>query len=198
MKRALFLLVIFVLFLSGCSSTSQKVKGLPIKATKVGDNANGTVPEDASVYTTADPSDTVICTYPPDTTNPNSEKITADSKGIIEIKEKMFIAQCNDIYMNPGEYKGKTVKLEGFCDRYTDPDTKKTGYYVIRNGPGCCGNDGVAGFEFTFAGTYPEKDEWLEVIGTIELITVDDYTTVLIKADSVKVLTKRGAEFVQN
>jgi uncharacterized membrane protein YcgQ (UPF0703/DUF1980 family) len=36
-----------------------------------------------------------------------------DDGKIVEIQEKMFIAQTNDIYLNPEDYIGKTIKLEG-------------------------------------------------------------------------------------
>jgi uncharacterized membrane protein YcgQ (UPF0703/DUF1980 family) len=41
---------------------------------------------------------------------------------IIEIRERMFIQQCNDIYLNPEDYEGRTIKLEGIYDEYTVED----------------------------------------------------------------------------
>jgi len=113
---------------------------------------------------------------------------------IVEIKEKMFIAQINDIYLNPDDYKGKKIRLEGFHD-IVEADGE-TVHGVIRNGPGCCGNDGVAGFEFVWDGEYPKENEWLRVTGYIEIINEDGYDYLYLKATEVEVLEERGAEFV--
>lgn len=121
------------------------------------------------------------------------------SDKILEIKDKMFIAQCNDIYLNPDDYKGRTVKLEGIYDEYTDTESGKTYHYIIRYGPGCCGNDGVAGFEFFYDGNIPEPNDWIEVLGTIEIVDRDDgYQSVVIHLSKITVLEERGEEFVYN
>jgi uncharacterized membrane protein YcgQ (UPF0703/DUF1980 family) len=118
---------------------------------------------------------------------------------IIEIKEKFFIQQCNDIYYNPDFYEGTVVKLEGMYDEYFDDYREKTASAVYRNGPGCCGNDGVAGFEFSFDGELPERDDWISVTGVVELETNDDgFTDVILRATAVDVKAERGAEFVKN
>lgn len=67
------------------------------------------------------------------------------SEKVIEIKEKLFIAQTNDIYINSKDYLGKTIKYEGLINIYED-ETGRKFYYVIRYAPGCCGYDGSAGF----------------------------------------------------
>lgn len=117
-----------------------------------------------------------------------------NEENIIEIKEKMFIAQCNDIYLNPKDYEGKTIKLEGIYDESTDPETKEKFHFVMRNGPGCCGNDGVAGFQFKYSGSMPKVNDWVEAIGTIETVDENDY--VILNVTKLTVLKVRGAEFV--
>lgn len=126
----------------------------------------------------------------------NENKSVQKEEDVIEIKEKMFIAQCNDIYLNPKEYKGKTIKLEGFYDEATDAVTKEKFHFIIRNGPGCCGNDGVAGFQFTYngSGKIPKLNDWIEVVGTVELADDNDYVTL--KAKTVNVLKVRGKDTV--
>jgi hypothetical protein len=125
----------------------------------------------------------------------------------VEIREKMFIAQVNDVYLNPEDYMGKTLKLEGlFQVQYyygTDPY-----YFVIRYGPGCCGNDGNAGFEVLWddaffrespgegEGFYPEEGEWVEATGILGAYEEDGYPYLCIALSSLKVLNERGAEFV--
>jgi hypothetical protein len=125
----------------------------------------------------------------------------------VEIREKMFIAQVNDVYLNPEDYMGKTLKLEGlFQVQYyygTDPY-----YFVIRYGPGCCGNDGNAGFEVLWddaffresqgdgEGFYPEEGEWVEATGVLGAYEEDGYPYLCIALSSLEVLDERGAEFV--
>lgn len=114
---------------------------------------------------------------------------------IIEIKEKLFLAQTDDIYINAKDYLGKTIKYEGFLDIYQDRKGQKT-YYVIRRSPGCCGNDGVAGFEVRWEGAFPKQNDWVEVIGVLQIQDEGGMPYLWIKLKSLKVLQKRGAEFV--
>ncbi|MDR1559486.1 MAG: hypothetical protein LBS84_07295, partial [Clostridiales bacterium] len=83
---------------------------------------------------------------PAQTESPEQE--TADASGeVIEIREKMFIAQTNDIYFNAEDYLGKMIKYEGIFTVYEIPETGVKYCSVIRYGPGCCGVDANAGFE---------------------------------------------------
>jgi hypothetical protein len=117
--------------------------------------------------------------------------------GVIEIREKLFIAQCNDIYLNPDEYIGRRVRIEGMYYEYVE-EGGAVYYSVTRLGPGCCGNDGVAGFEFTCdAPPECEPDDWISVEGVITPYTYDDgYESVVIGDASVTVKTERGEEYV--
>jgi uncharacterized membrane protein YcgQ (UPF0703/DUF1980 family) len=120
--------------------------------------------------------------------------------GIVEIKEKMFIAQTNDVYLNADEYLGRTIKLEGLFkyEQYAGIDTAYC--FVLRYGPGCCGNDGNAGFEVAWDGDapppYPEADAWVEAAGTLASYEEDGYPYLYISLSSLNVLEKRGAEYV--
>lgn len=120
-----------------------------------------------------------------------------ESTEVFEIKEKMFIAQCNDIYLNPEDYKNKIIKLEGMYNEYTDEETNETYFSVYRNGPGCCGNDGVAGFEILYDGTAPNLNDWIEVVGTVDIIKDEDnYEYIVLRVSELTVLDERGEEFV--
>lgn len=121
---------------------------------------------------------------------------TADNKGVVEIKEKMFIAQTNDIYINPEDYLGKTIKYEGIFDPYEYEETGMTYYYVIRYGPGCCGYDANAGFEVIWSGDYPNINDWVEVIGVLEEYEEDGNKYLRLNLSSLTVLDTRGAENV--
>jgi zinc transport system permease protein len=129
----------------------------------------------------------------------NSLPSPGDSK-IFEIREKMFIQQCTDIYLNPGDYVGRRVKLEGLYEESADEESGEISRYVIRYGPGCCGNDGVAGFECFFQGdAFPSQGDWVEVIGTVTIaLDPDDLEYVVLKPAQFEVKDERGAEFVEN
>ena len=121
-----------------------------------------------------------------------------DMNNVIEIKERMFINQCNDVYLNPDDYRGKLIKLEGIYDGFTDEETGEKLNFVFRYGPGCCGYDGVTGFEFNYNGNIPNPQDWIEVVGVVEILEIDNYETIRLNAISLNVLDKRGKEFVAN
>jgi uncharacterized membrane protein YcgQ (UPF0703/DUF1980 family) len=125
-----------------------------------------------------------------------------DSKksGVLEIKEKMFIAQTNEIYLNPKDYLGRTVKLEGLFKLEQNQGNSASPYcFVIRYGPGCCGTDSNAGFEVAWPDTekpYPAPDEWVEATGTLSSYDENGYPFLYLALSQLNVLKKRGAEFV--
>ena len=85
---------------------------------------------------------------------------------IIEIKDEYFINATNDVYYNLESYLGKTIKMQGLIYEY-DVDGKKC-YAVVRNSPGCCGNDGLAGLDIKYDGKCPPQNTWVEIVGVIE------------------------------
>jgi len=115
--------------------------------------------------------------------------------GVIEIKEKMFIAQTNEIYINTKDYLGKTVKYEGiFHEVKADGKTYR---YVIRYGPGCCPGDvSAAGFEVAWDKPYPKHNDWVEVAGVLEKYDDNGIPALRLALKSLTVKTKRGAERV--
>jgi len=121
------------------------------------------------------------------------------NKGIIEIKEKMFNAQVNDVYLNREDYLGKTLKLEGIF--ITEQYERKSYRYVIRYGPGCCGFDANVGFEVRWANEktnpYPAYNSWVEATGVLKTYEEDGYSDYLyLDLVSLNVLSKRGSETV--
>jgi uncharacterized membrane protein YcgQ (UPF0703/DUF1980 family) len=120
-------------------------------------------------------------------------------KGVIEIKEKMFISQVNDVYLNPEDYLGKTIKLEGLFKM--DQGYDKSYCFVLRYGPGCCGTDGNVGFEVAWnkekEKPYPGEDSWVEATGELKTYEEDGYDKFLyLDLVSLNVLDKRGQETV--
>jgi len=129
-----------------------------------------------------------------------TKKTDSDNDKIIEIKEKMFITQVNDVYLNPKDYLGKTIKLEGIFKNDQSFDGEQY-FFVLRYGPGCCGYDGVAGFEVKWDDSkkhpYPKVDSWVESTGVLKQYDADGYDQYLyLDLISLNVLDKRGAETV--
>jgi zinc transport system permease protein len=176
MRVASAVLCIGVLVISGCGGT---------KSIGVQKNSAGTQSVQLPVF---------------DENTPLLTKIKKDdATAPIEIKEKMFIAQVNDVYLNPEDYLGKTIKLEGIftLDQYEGYENPYC--FVIRYGPGCCGNDGNAGFEVawdTQEKSYPEADAWVEATGMLSSYEEDGYPYLYLSLASLNVLDTRGAEFV--
>lgn len=129
--------------------------------------------------------------------------INTDNKGTIEIKEKMFVGQVNDVYLNEKDYLGRTIKLEGMFmnEQWEDEDGSYSLFAVYRYGPGgCCGYDGIVGFEvrwpFGKEEYYPKNDSWVEATGIINKYDYEDIQVVYMDLVSLKVLEERGKEYV--
>jgi hypothetical protein len=177
-----------------------------IKAT-VKKNSAGTLSVALPEYLAVEPVPSPVPVEPredlPDIAVSAAEPAKDFDGGVIEIKEKMFIAQTNDVYLNPEDYLGKTIKLEGLfkSEQYALSDGAETLYcFVLRYGPGCCGNDGNAGFEVAWDDTpepaYPRQDDWVEAVGTLKTYQEDGYPYLYLALSSLKVLDEKGAEFV--
>jgi uncharacterized membrane protein YcgQ (UPF0703/DUF1980 family) len=127
----------------------------------------------------------------------NKDEKTGGQRNIVEIGERMFASQVNDVYLNTKDYLGKTIKLEGLfkAGEYEDDY-----YYVIRYGPGsCCGVD-LVGFEVCWKANqskpYPEEDDWVEAIGVLKTFDEGFQSYPYLELASLTVLDKRGAEYV--
>ena len=131
-----------------------------------------------------------------DPANGNHASIETPQGDVIEIREKLFVAQTNDIYLNSEDYLGKTIKYEGIFDAYHDDETDITYYSVVRYGPGCCGYDSNAGFEVIWDKEYPEISEWVEVIGVLEEYDEFGEKYLRLQISSIRVLETRGQLYV--
>lgn len=125
-----------------------------------------------------------------------NQKVEPDMNNILEIKDNFFIEQTNDMYYNLKDYLGKTVKIEGFVSSYTD-NNGDICYGVIRNTPGCCGADGLAGLDIRYDGEYPELKTWVEVIGVIGKDISYDAEIPAIQVTSIRE-KEEGTSFVTN
>ena len=115
----------------------------------------------------------------------------------IEIRDRMFIGQINEIYMNADNYLGKTIQLEGVLQRYSQDE--KNFHYVIRYGPNCCGDDGVIGFEVAWSTDqiFPEPESWVQARGVLTANRTNEQLSYLyLDLTSLTELDKRGRAFV--
>lgn len=184
MKKIFVILTVCLVLLAGCSSNTPSAN-LPAK------NNNGTQAVNApGAAPSAVPSANAVSGKHADT------PVTAPAGKVVEIKEKLFIAQTNDIYFNAGDYLGKTIKYEGIFDVYEVPETGAKYYSVIRYGPGCCGVDANAGFEVCWDKDYPAPNDWVEAVGVLEEYEEDGNKYLRLNLSSLQVLPTRGAEYV--
>lgn len=120
----------------------------------------------------------------------------ANDEEVLEIPERMFLTQIEDIRLNFDEYEGKTIIVEGMYTHLYSWDGKNTAPVVYRRGPGCCGNDAWGGFLLKYDGEYPEENAWIRVTGTPELIKEGFFHNLYLNVTSIEVKEERGLEFV--
>lgn len=174
-----FIIVIIALFINVNNTALEKIANDPQNNI----NAN-TIDETAEVTNNSG------------TVRKSTEKVEANTSNMIEIKDNYFIQQTNDVYINLQDYIGKTIKMEGLIYSYQDSNGD-TCYAVVRNTPGCCGSDGLAGLDIRYDGEYPEEDTWVEIVGVIGEDTVFENTVPAIQITSLKE-TEKGTAFVTN
>ncbi|MDU6114342.1 MAG: hypothetical protein E6649_07990 [Paeniclostridium sordellii] len=161
--------VLFLLLLTGCSSAQVKVENQK----KIVDSKNNT-----------------------NKIENKKDSVVSNDGTPIEIKEKMFIAQLDDIFNNSDDYIGRTIKIEGLYNSLEADG--KTLNYVYRHSPGCCGNDGIVCIEFVGNDKMkmPNPDDWIEVTGKIEEYKDKEVKSVRIRLETLNVKTQRGKKFV--
>ena len=116
---------------------------------------------------------------------------------VVVIRDKLFIAQTNDILSNRADYLNKTIQYEGLFDIYVSPVTGAKRCSVVRQSPGCCGADGIVGFEVQWDKEYPNKNDWVEAVGILGEYEADDgYKYLRLELTSLTVLPTRGEVFV--
>ncbi|MDR0381043.1 MAG: hypothetical protein LBH86_03490 [Oscillospiraceae bacterium] len=193
MKRCAPLLLSFFL-LMGCASTSA-----PAGARNAAGTQSISVPTPAPTPSPDVVQETDAPDAPaPSPAAPHAVVLPAPVGNVVEIKEKLFIAQTNDIYLNAEDYLGKTLRYEGFFDEYVDEFTGNVYRLVLRNGPGCCGYDQTAGFEVVWDKDYPTLNDWVEATGVLETYDEDGASYLRVRLASLNVLDVRGAEYVEN
>ena len=133
-------------------------------------------------------------------------RLDNDADSILEIRELMFISQIDEINLNYRNYLGRTIRLEGIFSQ--EHSMGRDWYYVLRNTPGCCGDDGQTGFIVTWdqgglnsprqsdSSRYPAPDEWVEAIGELRHYNAPGLSFLYLALTDLNVLETRGLRFV--
>jgi uncharacterized membrane protein YcgQ (UPF0703/DUF1980 family) len=120
-----------------------------------------------------------------------------EENSVIEIRERMFMTQIQDIYLNANDFLGRTIKLEGIFIGMTW-DGASYNYVVRSYSDGCCG--GNVGFEVMWPqgrpDPFPENNSWVEAEGVLKLFQGDSSRNLYLELISLNVLETRGAEVV--
>jgi uncharacterized membrane protein YcgQ (UPF0703/DUF1980 family) len=122
----------------------------------------------------------------------------ANPKSFCYLKDRLFVQQVRDIYLNPQSYGNKIIQIEGFFGKYTD-ENKQERYEVFRKTAGCCGDDGTAGFEFVYKKEKLgfKENEWILVEALVKERVIDGYDHIYLEAISVVKKDKgKAKEFV--
>jgi len=116
---------------------------------------------------------------------------------VLVIGERFFVAEITEIYLNSDDYLGRVIQYKGLF-RTAYWETRGIYFhYVSRRTYGCCGDDGIVGFEVYLDGVEPFPDNtWVEVIGVLEEFELSGGSYLRLVVTSIRELTERGAEFV--
>ena len=120
----------------------------------------------------------------------------SNGEGIVEIEERFFLAQVNHIRRNADAYVGRTLRYEGMFRTFHWP-ARGDFHMVLRHTFGCCGDDGIVGFEVYLGDIDPPPyDAWVEISGVLESYTMDNLRILRVAATSITELDERGEEVV--
>jgi len=124
---------------------------------------------------------------------------SGNSDGVVEISERFFFTQINNIVLNHNEYLGKTIQYEGMFGAQPIDGEEDDVYVVYRFLLDCCGPAGVTGFMVDLGDFEPPPAEaWVEVVGVLEeFVGSDGLTRLRLALTSITELPERGNEFIQ-
>ena len=116
---------------------------------------------------------------------------------VVFIRERFFLTETMHIILNSNEYVGRTIRYEGMFREFVSPSTGESFYAVIRTTPGCCGDDGIIGFEVYMGDIAPlEQDAWVEITGVLDMFESGGFEFPALRAVSIREMDVRGQEFV--
>lgn len=99
------------------------------------------------------------------------------------LSSTMVYSEVFNMMMAPEEYEGKTLKMDGICNVYQDPETGKTYYAcIVQDATQCCSQ----GLEFVLdesqyeASDYPENGDEIVISGDFSTYTEGEYQYITI------------------
>ena len=114
------------------------------------------------------------------------ETIEADTSVDLDLtvlSSTMVYSEVFNMMMAPEEYEGKTIKMDGICNVYQDPETGKTYYAcIVQDATQCCSQ----GLEFVLdesqyeASDYPENGDEIVISGDFSTYTEGEYQYITI------------------
>jgi len=121
-----------------------------------------------------------------------------DSDGVVEIRERFFVNQFQDIVTNHEEYLGRTIRYEGAFETFPQDGGGEDVYFVYRVVPTCCSPGGSIGFLLDLGEFAPLADDaWVEVTGVLELFEFRGFPNLRLVVTSLVELDERGELMVQ-
>lgn len=145
--------------------------------------------------------------------NATTDEAVEDKR--VYITEDLYEPWINQIYLDPTEYEGATIRLEGMYGTYFSEDDNKNHNMVYRivTGSGLIYEhtheesdedeehidnlqDDRYGFVFEYDGHMPEENDWIEVEGILEVYEVNGKDNLSINAKSVTIKDERGREII--
>ncbi len=106
---------------------------------------------------------------------------------LTEMSSSMVYAQVNDLLVNPDDYDGMVIKLEGeFYSQYYDVTDKVYNFIIITDAPACC----PQGLEFFNASNseLPEIGETISLVGTFEKYDEGENMYYYIVSDQITII----------
>ena len=99
------------------------------------------------------------------------------------LSSTMVYSEVFNMMMAPEEYEGTTLKMDGICNVYEDPDTGKTYYAcIVQDATQCCSQ----GLEFVLdesqytEADYPENGEEITISGDFATYAEGEYQYITI------------------
>ena len=120
------------------------------------------------------------------TENSGSGKIDVD---LVGMSSNMIFGEVNNMMMNPDEYMGKTVRIEGqYSPLYYDGTGKYYHYCVIADALACCSQ----GIEFIwdnnshgYPSEYPKQGQNIQITGVFDKYTEEGYIYYYLDIDDI-------------
>ena len=143
----------------------------------------------AAAKNTVEPENTVV-ECPPGrietTTTPAPSKVNLD---LTKMSATMIYSTIFDMLIMPEDYVDKNIKLSGWFETYTDPQTGEMYYaVVVPDATACC----QQGLEFVWKGNHTYPDDFpkpgqdITVTGIYKMIENDGVTYTYLEANSVE------------